>query len=109
MNKEQLDEIKSRVSIIGKYKEFDKAVSAMILTKDVPATITEVERLQQFEQKAIYTIEENKRLREALAFYADNITYVHEYFLDGEVIKATTPIAADSGNIARKALGDGDD
>ena len=77
MNKEQLDEIKSRVSIIGKYKEFDKAVSAMILTKDVPATITEVERLQQFEQKAIYVIEENKRLREALEIIATDISLSH--------------------------------
>lgn len=94
MNKEQLDEIKSRVSIIGKYKEFDKAVSAMILTKDVPATITEVERLQQFEQKAIYVIEENKRLREAM-FEIYDMRYGHASDAKFKQIM----------NIAEKALG----
>lgn len=103
MNKEQLDEIKSRVSIIGKYKEFDKAVSAMILTKDVPATIAEVERLQQFEQKAIYTIEENKRLREALEFYADEENYEWHEINDLETMPGD--VLNDNGKKARQALG----
>lgn len=53
MNKEQLETIKSRVSIIGKYKEFDKAVSTMILTKDVPLLIEEVVRLRSVIENAI--------------------------------------------------------
>lgn len=63
VSSEELQEIKSRVSVLGKYKAFDSAVSAMILSKDVPALIAEIERLQQFERKAIYTMEENARLR----------------------------------------------
>lgn len=40
--------------------------------QDIPALIAEVERLQRFEQKAIYVIEENKRLQkqhDALEFH----------------------------------------
>lgn len=122
MNKEQLETIKKGYQWwLEAENQADKNEFAeCITTEDVPALIAEVERLSEdyeatdnlfhrtIEQLG-YEYEENARLREALAFYADNITYVHEYFLDGEVIKATTPIAADSGNIARKALGDGDD
>lgn len=93
MNKERLEEIKSRVSIIGKYKEFDKAVSTMILTKDVPALIAEVERLREdyeatedlfrrTNEELGYEQEENARLREALEFHLKVLTMV----LGGEVV-----------------------
>lgn len=74
--------------------------------QDVPALIAEVERLQQFEQKAIYVIEENKRLREALKFYADEQKYTLAY--DSNLV-GTVEISKDNGKKARQALGDGDE
>lgn len=67
--------------------------------QDVPALVAEVERLQQFEQKAIYTIEENKRLREALNFYADesNHTEPRGKNIFGDIFY-------DKGKTARQAL-----
>ena len=76
MNKEQLDAIKERVASMKKQAQttgFTTDILAIeIAFQDVPALIAEVERLQQFEQKAIYVIEENKRLqkeRNALEFH----------------------------------------
>ena len=61
-------------------------------------------RLRQFEQKAIYAIEENKRLREALEFYADE-----ENYRNISMAKLYSNIAADNGKTARQALGDVDE
>lgn len=75
MNKEQLEAIKERVASMKQQARTDVTadISAIeIAFQDVPALIAEVERLQRFEQKAIYVIEENKRLqkeRTALEFH----------------------------------------
>lgn len=61
-------------------------------------------RLQQFKQKAIYVTEENKRLREALEFYADesNHTEPRGKNIFGDIFY-------DKGKKARQVLGDGDE
>lgn len=47
MTREQLDAIKARVEIRGKYRCFDRAINTMLLNTDVPALIAEVERLRE--------------------------------------------------------------
>lgn len=66
--------------------------------QDTPALIDEIERLQQFERKAICTIEENKRLREALKFYADEENYYRPY------TEEFSKVHNEGGRIARQAL-----
>lgn len=92
-------------SVIGReakyfvYMQDDDANFIAHARQDVPELIAEVERLQRFEQKAIYAIEENRKLREALEFYADednyNIPYTRQF----------SDVHNEGGNIARKALG----
>lgn len=53
MNKQQLEDIKKRVSVSGKYKAFDNAVTTTIITNDVPALIEEVVRLRSVIENAI--------------------------------------------------------
>lgn len=68
LTKEQLDAIKERVESANKRGD----IAVQVYEEDAPALIEEVERLQQFERKAIYVIEENKRLqkeRTALEFH----------------------------------------
>lgn len=53
MNKQQLEDIKKRLSVSGKYKAFDNAVTTTIITNDVPALIEEVVRLRSVIENAI--------------------------------------------------------
>lgn len=70
MNKEQLGKIKQLHEMSEEYPEHKDVIDVELLRKGVPTLIEEVERLQQFERKAIYVIGENKRLREALEIIA---------------------------------------
>lgn len=100
MNKDQLEEIKHLLSTMNlKVAEIDKL--ERLAFQDAPALIDEIERLQHFERKAIYTIEENKRLREALKFYANKNNYTVAY--DNGLV-GTVVICKDNGNKARQAL-----
>lgn len=107
MNKCQLEAIKHLLSTMNlKVAEIDKL--ERLAFQDTPALIDEIERLQHFERKAIYTIEENKRLREALKFYADDKNYKDfETFItigDTSCYFETNNIEIDNGSIAEKAL-----
>ncbi|MFJ6264387.1 hypothetical protein ACIQGW_05105 [Lysinibacillus xylanilyticus] len=99
--------------------------------EDVPALLAEVERLheelaqsnvkqmglvleiadQKLQKreyiKTLHLVnEENKRLREALEFYADPVTYEPiSAYINGEKTECY-PIDGDEGENARKALGD---
>ena len=100
MNKDQLEEIKHLLSTMNlKVAEIDKL--ERLAFQDAPALIDEIERLQHFERKAIYTIEENKRLREALKFYENKNNYTVAY--DNGLV-GTVEIFKDNGNKARQAL-----
>lgn len=100
MNKDQLEAIKHLLSTMNlKVAEIDKL--ERLAFQDTPALIDEIERLQHFELKAIYTIEENKRLREALKFYANKNNYTVAY--DNGLV-GTVAICKDNGNKARQAL-----
>lgn len=100
MNKDQLEAIKHLLSTMNlKVAEIDKL--ERLAFQDTPALIDEIERLQHFERKAIYTIEENKRLREALKFYANKNNYTVAY--DNGLV-GTVAICKDNGNKARQAL-----
>ena len=63
-------------------------------------------RLQQFKQKAIYVIEENKRLREALKLIQNSDTWLIE---PGPMMHTIEEAYRACVGIADKALGDGDE
>lgn len=88
---------------VHRFNTTDSALDDFLLNgvQDVKYLINEVERLQHFERKAIYTIEENKRLREALKFYANKNNYTVAY--DNSLV-GTVAICKDNGNKAREAL-----
>lgn len=87
---------------VHRFNTTDSALDDFLLNgvQDVKYLINEVERLQHFERKAIYTIEENKRLREALKFYADKENYYRSYTED------FSKVHNEGGKIARQALND---
>lgn len=115
LTKEQLGVIKRRVNQFEREKSsvVEAEIAIAIAECDVPALIAEVERLQRFEQKAIYAIEENRKLREALEFYADEENYKG---FETSITIGDTPhyfetnnIEIDNGSIAEKALGGDED
>ena len=94
---------------VHRFNTADSALDDFLLNgvQDMKYLINEVERLQQFEQKAIYTIEENKRLRETLNFYATGYNYNDTLLLgsghNGKT-KDVPPVIRDYGNKAREVL-----
>ena len=117
MNKEQLETIKKGYQgWLEAENQADKNEFAeCITTEDVPALIAEVERLRERVALDFFrcgetttalaeSVEENKRLREALEFYADesNHTEPRGKNIFGDIFY-------DKGKTARQALGDDDE
>ena len=123
LNKEQLDMVKDRYSRFETAKSsiVEAEIAVEIVADNVPALIAEVERLQKqvvtdFFKYGELTVayeeiaEENKQLREALAFYADRDN--HELSKEADnanLCEYINAIDQDGGETARKALGDGDE
>lgn len=81
----------------------DEVSASYFITLAAPMLIEEIERLQAFEKQAVYTLEENRKLREALQFYADKEN--HNFDVVGCITCSLSPIDYDDGQKARKALG----
>ena len=62
MNKERIDRIKECKRLVVKLP-LETAIQLETTENELSLVKKEVERLQQFERKAIYTMEENARLR----------------------------------------------
>lgn len=91
MTKEQLDKIKQLHEMSEEYPEHKNVIDVELLRKGVPALIEEVERLQGFEQKAIYAIEENRKLREAITQALEAVSDV-----EGELIERVERVLLDA-------------